>query len=128
MILFQIIIVTCRDFQRNYLVRDGQKEPSKNGSQIKYNNFTKRLLDKVLAKLFDYIIAQKEDKRTMDFIQNVLACFSRKMEEINIDWKVVAVDLNRDLIAAQEENKVLRQRNADLEKIVEIYKEKEKIK
>lgn len=33
----------------------------------------------------------------MDFIQNVLACFSRKMEEIN-------------------------------EKIVEIYKEKEKIK
>ncbi|CMY00797.1 Uncharacterised protein [Streptococcus pneumoniae] len=29
---------------------------------IKYNNFTKRLLDKVLAKLFDYIIAQKEDK------------------------------------------------------------------
>lgn len=64
----------------------------------------------------------------MDFIQNVLACFSRKMKEINIDWKVVAVDLNRDLIAAQEENKVLRQRNADLEKIVEIYKEKEKIK
>ena len=53
----------------------------------------------------------------MDFIQNVLACFSRKMEEINID-----------LIATQEENKVLRQRNADLEKIVEIYKEKEKIK
>ena len=52
----------------------------------------------------------------------------RKMEEINIDWKVVAVDLNRDLIAAQEENKVLRQQNADLEKIVEIYKEKEKIK
>ena len=42
----------------------------------------------------------------MDFIQNVLACFSRKMKEINIDWKVVAVDLNRDLIAAQEENKV----------------------
>ena len=64
----------------------------------------------------------------MDFIQNVLACFSRKMEEINIDWKEVAVDLNRDQIAAQEENKVLRQRNADLEKIVEIYKEKEKIK
>ena len=64
----------------------------------------------------------------MDFIQNVLACFSRKMEEINIDWKAVAVDLNRDLIAAQEENKVLRQRNADLEKIVELYKEKEKIK
>jgi hypothetical protein len=64
----------------------------------------------------------------MDFIQKALANFSRKMEEINIDWKVVAVDLNRDLIAAQEENKVLRQRNADLEKIVEIYKEKEKIK
>lgn len=62
MTLFQIIIVTCRDFQRNYLVRNGQKEPSKNGSLIKYNNFTKRLLDKVLAKLFDYIIAQKEDK------------------------------------------------------------------
>lgn len=52
-----------KDFQRNYLVRNGQKEPSKNGSLIKYNNFTKRLLDKVLAKLFDYIIAQKEDKK-----------------------------------------------------------------
>ena len=56
----------------------------------------------------------------MDFIQNVLDCFSRKMKEINIDWKVVAVDLNRDLIAAQEENKVLRQRNADLEKLLEV--------
>ena len=31
------------------------------------NNFTKRLLDKVLAKLFDYIIAQKEDKKHEQF-------------------------------------------------------------
>ena len=59
---FQIIIVTWRDFLKNSLVRNGQKEPSKNGSLINYNNFTKRLLDKVLAKLFNYIIAQKEDK------------------------------------------------------------------
>lgn len=41
-------------------------------------------------------------------------------KEINTDWKVVALDLNRELIAAQEEKQILYQRIADLEKLLEV--------
>ena len=38
--------------------------------------------------------------------------------EVNTDWRLVALDLNRELIEAREENKVLYQRIADLEKLL----------
>lgn len=41
-------------------------------------------------------------------------------KEINTDWKVVALDLNRELIAAQEEKQILYQRIADFEKLLEV--------
>ena len=49
-------------------------------------------------------------------------------KEINTDWKVVALDLNRALIDLQEKYQQANQRIADLEKIVAIYKEKENSK
>ena len=47
-------------------------------------------------------------------------------KEINTDWRIVALDLNRALIDLQEKYQQANQRIADLEKIVVIYKEKEK--
>lgn len=41
-------------------------------------------------------------------------------QEKNADWKLVALDLNRELIAAQEEKQILYQRIADLEKLLEV--------
>ena len=49
-------------------------------------------------------------------------------QERNVDWRIVALDLNRELIEAREENQILYQRIADLENIVAIYKEKENAK
>ena len=40
--------------------------------------------------------------------------------EVNTDWRLVALDLNRELITAQEENQILYQRIADLEKLLEV--------
>ena len=49
-------------------------------------------------------------------------------KEINTDWRIVALDLNRALIDLQEKYQQANQRIADLEKIVAIYKEKENAK
>ena len=40
--------------------------------------------------------------------------------EINQDWRLVELDLNRELIEAREENQILYQRIADLEKLLEV--------
>ena len=49
-------------------------------------------------------------------------------KEINTDWRIVALDLNRALIDLQEKYQQGNQRIADLEKIEAIYKEKENVK
>ena len=49
-------------------------------------------------------------------------------KEINTDWRIVALDLNRALIDLQEKYQQANQRIADLEGIVAIYKEKENAK
>lgn len=46
--------------------------------------------------------------------------FSTTKIEINQDWRLVALDLNRELIEKQEENRILYQRIADLEKLLEV--------
>ena len=38
--------------------------------------------------------------------------------EVNTDWRLVALDLNRELIETREENRILYQRIADLEKLL----------
>jgi len=40
--------------------------------------------------------------------------------EINQDWRKVTLDLNRELIETREENQILYQRIADLEKLLEV--------
>lgn len=44
--------------------------------------------------------------------------FSTTKIEINQDWRLVALDLNRELIETREENQILYQRIANLEKII----------
>lgn len=60
---------------------------------------------------------------------NLLVRFKNWLsKEINTDWRIVALDLNRALIDLQEKYQQANQRIADLEKIVAIYKEKENVK
>lgn len=47
-------------------------------------------------------------------------------QERNVDWRIVALDKNRELIETQEKLQEANQRIADLENIVAIYEEKEK--
>lgn len=44
--------------------------------------------------------------------------FNTTKIEINQDWRLVALDLNRELIETREENQILYQRIADLEKLL----------
>ena len=46
--------------------------------------------------------------------------FSTTKIEVNQDWRLVALDLNRELIEVREENRILYQRIADLEKLLEV--------
>lgn len=46
--------------------------------------------------------------------------FNTTKIEVNTDWRLVALDLNQELIAAREENQILYQRIADLEKLLEV--------
>ena len=46
--------------------------------------------------------------------------FNNEPKEKNVDWRLVALDLNRELIEVREENKILYQRIADLEKLLEV--------
>lgn len=62
----------------------------------------------------------------MNLLTRIKNYFSEEVEETNLDWKEVALDLNRSLIETQEKLQNANQRIADLEKIVAIYKEKEK--
>lgn len=48
--------------------------------------------------------------------------------EVNTDWRLVALDTNRELIDLQEKYQQANQRIADLEEIVAIYEEKENVK
>jgi len=44
----------------------------------------------------------------------------RFLQAINLDWREVAVELMNDLIEERKENKILYQRIADLEKLLEV--------
>ena len=48
--------------------------------------------------------------------------------EVNTDWRLVALDTNRELIDLQEKYQQANQRISDLEKRLAIYEEKEKTK
>lgn len=64
----------------------------------------------------------------MNLLARIKNYFSEEVEETNLDWRVVALDLNQSLIKTQEKLQNANQRIADLENIVAIYKEKENVK
>lgn len=69
---------------------------------------------------------QENEVSRMNLLTRIKNYFSEEVEETNLDWKEVALDLNRSLIETQEKLQNANQRITDLEKIVAIYKEKEK--
>ena len=46
--------------------------------------------------------------------------------EVDVDWRLVALDLNRDNDELRNQIKELIQENADLRKFLKMYEEKEK--
>lgn len=68
---------------------------------------------------------QENEVSRMKFLTKIKNWLSK---EINTDWRIVALDLNRALIDLQEKYQQANQRIADLEKIIAIYKEKENAK
>lgn len=68
---------------------------------------------------------QENEVSRMNFLTKIKNWLEK---EINTDWRIVALDLNRALIDLQEKYQQANQRIADLEKIVAIYKEKENAK
>ena len=71
---------------------------------------------------------QENEVSRRNLLTRIKNYFSEEIEETNLDWRVVALDLNQSLIETQEKLQNVNQRVADLEKIVAIYKEKEKVK
>lgn len=71
---------------------------------------------------------QENEVSRMNLLIRIKNYFSEEVEETNLDWRAVALDLNQSLIETQEKLQNANQRIADLEKIVAIYKEKENVK
>ena len=71
---------------------------------------------------------QENEVSRMNLLTRIKNYFSEEVEETNLDWRVVALDLNQSLIETQEKLQNANQRIADLKKIVAIYKEKENVK
>lgn len=71
---------------------------------------------------------QENEVSRMNLLTRIKNYFSEEVEETNLDWRVVALDLNQSLIETQEKLQNANQRIADLENIVAIYKEKENVK
>jgi len=61
----------------------------------------------------------------MRLLNKIKLYFSGIIEETNLDWKDVALEINQQLVELQMQYQDANQRIADLKKIVAIYKEKE---
>lgn len=64
----------------------------------------------------------------MSLLNKIKLYFSGIIEEVNLDWKKVALEINQKLIELQIRYQEANQRIADLEKRLAIYEEKEKTK
>jgi len=49
------------------------------------------------------------------------------IKEVSLDWRVVAVELNEDLLEERKRRFAIEQENYDLKQELAIYKEKEQI-
>lgn len=61
----------------------------------------------------------------MNLLAIIKNYFSKKVEETNLDWKVVALDLNKALIETQEKLQEANQEIYDLKQELAAYKYKE---
>ena len=64
----------------------------------------------------------------MSLLNKIKLYFSGIIEEVNLDWKKVALEINQQLIELQIKYQDAIQRIADLEKRLAIYEEKDKTK
>ena len=64
----------------------------------------------------------------MSLLNKIKLYFSGIIEEVNLDWKKVALEINQQLIELQMKYQDAIQRIADLEKRLAIHEEKEKTK
>lgn len=64
----------------------------------------------------------------MSLLNKIKLYFSGIIEEVNLDWKKVALEINQQLIELQMKYQDALQRISDLEKRLAIYEEKEKTK
>nr|DAT16063.1 MAG TPA: FapF periplasmic coiled coil, PROTEIN [Caudoviricetes sp.] len=64
----------------------------------------------------------------MNLLNRIKLYFSGIIEEVNLDWKKVALEINQQLIELQIKYQDAIQRISDLEKRLAIYEEKEKTK
>lgn len=64
----------------------------------------------------------------MSLLNKIKLYFSGIIEEVNLDWKKVALEINQQLIELQMKYQDAIQRIVDLEKRLAIYEEKEKTK
>ena len=71
---------------------------------------------------------QENEVSWMKLLDKIKKWFFKTAIEVNTDWRLVALDTNRELIGLQERYQRAKQRIADLEKIVAIYEEKENTK
>lgn len=72
---------------------------------------------------------QENEVSWMKLLDKIIKWFFNTTKiEVNTDWRLVALDKNRELIDLQEKYQQANQRIADFEEIVAIYKEKENTK
>lgn len=71
---------------------------------------------------------QENEVSWMKILNKITKWFFKTAVEVNGDWRLVALDMNRELIDLQEKYQLANQRIADLEIIVAIYEEKENTK
>ena len=64
----------------------------------------------------------------MNLLNRIKLYFSGIIEEVNLDWKKVALEINQQLIELQMKYQDAIQRISDLEKRLAIYEEREKTK
>ena len=63
----------------------------------------------------------------MKLLTKLKLSFEGIIKEVNLDWRIVAVELNEDLLEERKRCFVLEQENYDLKQQLAIYKEKEQM-
>ena len=68
---------------------------------------------------------QENEVSRMNLLTRIKNYFSEEVEETNLDWRVVALDLNQSLIETQEKLQEATQEIYDLKRELAAYKYKE---